>query len=125
MDEQDKKLADEVLAETMKIKELTLSISEIVPMGEFRNSKPMMSITWEGEINFEKAQTELKDRFSAWLPSIINRAEHKIAKEENANTCKTHSMPFTKFGESTKGKWSMHKNEQGEACFGTGYLPKK
>lgn len=116
----------------MKIKELTLSISEIVPMGEFRNAKPMMSITWEvsdGSVDFFAAQDELKERFSAWLPSIINRAEHTIKKEDQAENCYTHNIPFTKSGftekDGKKIKWSMHRDTNGQVCFGKGYLPKK
>ena len=122
MDEEDKKLADEVLKETMKVKELTLSISEIVPMGEFRNTKPMMSITWDGDIDFEKAQQELKDRFSAWLPSIINKAEHNLQKEETKNMCSVHSIAMSEAVSKKTGKpYKFHRQDK-QMCFGSGFV---
>ena len=122
MDTEDKKIADEVLKETMTIKDLTLSISEIVPMGEFRNTKPMMSITWEGDINFEKAQEELKARFSAWLPTIINKAEHKIQVEDNKKNCSVHSVAMSEAISKKTGKpYNFHREDK-KMCFGAGWV---
>jgi hypothetical protein len=72
----------------MKITEISLSMSEIVPTGDYKNTRPHMSITWgvdevqDYDKLFAQAQEEIKARFNAWLPSIINKAQHNQAKSE-------------------------------------------
>ena len=112
----------------MTIKELTLSISEIVPMGEFRNAKPMMSITWEIDAVenydkvFEEAKLELKNRFSALLPSIINRAEHNLKVEDAKNNCSVHSTAMSSAISKKTGKPYNFHREGKQMCFGAGFV---
>lgn len=110
----------------MKIKELKISMSEIVPTGEFKNVRPHMEITWEAEsgedMDFEVAQKTLKDRFYAWLPDIINKAEHKEKKEQEAKEvkerCPIHNIAWEREGVGKNNKpYAYHKLADGTTCW--------
>lgn len=107
-----------------RIKEISLSMSEVVPMGEFRNARPHMSITWEVEgaedmdIVFKEAQDELKKRFTDWLPTAINSAKHSQTNNTAGVMCQIHNVPLQEAISKKTGKPYKFHRVGNEMCWG-------
>lgn len=114
-----------------KIKEATFSLAQVVPTGDYQNTKPLLSITFEGEdINFTEAWDKVHEELGIEVTRLQNNVTNSqnvpppVPKAQNDRVvseekfCTIHNVPLEKkWSEKKKKSYFGHMGPDG-MCFG-------